>query len=91
MNVKGKAKQNLMMAIVTFTYVLSVLEGLKDYKKIVLKKYADGTVSKAVSVFRHGVDRIVILTNSLQKFIQYIWKQFLEIDRAYYSSILLNV
>jgi hypothetical protein len=66
MNIRGKAKQNLMIAIVIFTYVISVLEGLKDYKKIDSKSYSNGTTSKAISVFRNGVDKIVILTNSLR-------------------------
>ena len=91
MNIKGKSKQNLMLAIVVFTYVLSVLEGLKNYKKIAFKKYANGNVSKAVSVFRNGLDKIVILTSSISKFIKYILKQFSKIDKAYSSSILLNV
>ena len=91
MNIQGKAKQNLMLAIVIFTYVLSVLEGLKNYKKVVSKKYADGTVTKAISVFRYGLDKVVILTSSLEKFIKYILKQFSKIDKAYSSSILLNV
>ena len=91
MNVKGKAKQNLMLAIVVFTYVLSVLEGLKDYKKIASKKYANGTISKAISVFRNGLDKIIILTSSIHKFIKYILNQFNKIDKAYSSSILLNV
>ena len=91
MNVKGKAKQNLMLAIVIFTYVLSILEGLKNYKKVASKKYADGSVTKAISVFRHGLDKIVILTSSLHKFIKYILKQFSKIEKAYSSSILLNV
>jgi len=46
--VKGKAKQNLLLAIVVFTYVPSILEELKGYKKVALKKYANGTVYKAV-------------------------------------------
>jgi hypothetical protein len=91
MNVKGKAKQNLMRAIVVFTYVLSVLEGLKDYKKIAVKTYSDGTTSKAVSVFRNGVDKIVILANSLQKIFKYILRQFKQTQMAFHSAILLNV
>ena len=91
MNIKGKAKQNLMFAIVIFTYVLSVLEGLKDYKKIAIKKYLNGTFSKAISVFRNGLDKIVILTSSLQKFFKYILKQLQKSEKAYYSSVLLNV
>lgn len=91
MNVKGKAKQNLMLAIVIFTYVLSVLEGLKNYKKVPFKKYANGTISKAISVFRNGLDKIVILASSIYKFIKYILKQFSKIEKAYSSAILLNV
>lgn len=91
MNIGGKAKQNLMFAIVIFTYVLSVLEGLKDYKKVAIKKYADGTTSKAISVFRNGLDKIVILTSSFSTFIKYIINQFSKIEKAYTSSILLNV
>lgn len=91
MNIRGKAKQNLMLAIVIFTYVISVLEGLKDYKKIVSKSYSNGTTSKATSVFRNGVDKIVILTSSLLKFFKYILKQFQNLKNTYYSSIILNV
>lgn len=91
MNIKGRAKQDLMLSIVVFTYVLSVLEGLKNYKKVASKRYADGTVSKAVSVFRSGLDKIVILTSSLHKFVKYILKQFSKIEMAYSFSILLNV
>jgi len=91
MNVKGKARQNLMMAIVVFTYVISVLEGLKKYKKIAVKKYADGTVSKAISVFRNGLDKIVILTSSLALFFKYILSQFQKAEKNYFSANLLNV
>jgi hypothetical protein len=91
MNVKGKAKQNLLLAIVVFTYVLSILEGLKEYKKIPLKEYADGKISKAVSVFRNGVDKTVILTASLEAFFMYILLQFQKLKVSYSSSVLLNV
>jgi hypothetical protein len=91
MNVKGKAKQNLLLAIVVFTYTLSVLEGLKNYKKIAVKNYSDGTTSKAVSVFRHGTDKIVIITNSLDAFIKYILAELHRCQKSYSSSILLNV
>jgi len=91
MNVKGKAKQNLLLSIVVFTYVISVLEGLKDYKKIPLKKYADGTTTKAVSVFRNGVDKIVIIACSFQRFCEYLVDQLKQNKNRYRSSILLNV
>jgi hypothetical protein len=91
MNVKGKARQNLLLAIVVFTYTLSVLEGLKNYKKIPVKNYSDGTISKAVSVFRYGTDKIVIITNSLDAFIKYILDELHRCQKSYSSSVLLNV
>lgn len=91
MNVKGKAKQNLLLAIVVFTYVLSILEGLKDYKKVALKKYANGTVYKAVSLFRHGVDKIVIIANSFEPFLKYLLDQIARKNNSYSSAVLLNV
>jgi hypothetical protein len=91
MNVKGKAKQNLLLAIVVFTYVLSVLEGLKEYKKIPLKKYANGTVYKAISVFRNGLDKIILIANSFECFCRYILEQLSLNKHRYRSIILLNV
>ena len=91
MNVKGKAKQNLLLSIVVFTYVISVLEGLKNYKKVPLKKYSDGTTTKAVSVFRNGVDKIVIIAASFQRFCEYLLEQLKQNKNRYHSSVLLNV
>ena len=54
LNLKEPEKIKLMMAIVTFLYVLCIHEGLIAYKvvkKSDLKKYADGKVTLAVSVF----------------------------------------
>lgn len=91
MNLKGRAKQDLLMAIVVFTYVISVLEGLKGYKKVPLKKYANGTVAKTVSVFRNGLDKIVIIAGSLKRFCEYLVQQFKQNKNKYRSSSILNV
>ena len=91
MNLKGSARRNLLMAIVIFTYVLSILEGLKDYKKVPLKTYKDGTVTKAVSVFRHGIDRLVIICQSLEAFSKYVFQAFKHNKMKYNSAKLLNV
>ena len=76
MNVKGKFKQQLLMAIVVFTYVLSILEGLKTYKKVHTKINGEGKEYKAVSLFRHGCDYLVSRTASFERFIRYILRQF---------------
>lgn len=76
MNVKGKFKQQLLMAIVVFTYVLSILEGLKTYKKVHTKINSEGKEYKAVSLFRHGCDYLVSRTASFERFVRYIVQQF---------------
>lgn len=91
-NVKGKFKQQLLMAIVVFTYVLSILEGLKTYKKVDTKINSEGKEYKAVSLFRHGCDYLVSRTRSFERFIRYILRQFKHNQTKYLSpnSILYS-
>lgn len=91
MNLKGKARRNLLMAVVVFTYVLSVLEGLKDYKKIPVKHYKSGASYKTISVFRNGIDKLVILASSMQDFILYLIQTFDMTLNSYISPKSLNV
>lgn len=61
MNVKGKSKRNLMMAVVVFLYVLAVQEGYfatelaKNCKKTFKHCKKTGLTTLAVSFFRKGV------------------------------------
>ena len=71
-NVKGKARQKLLMAIVVFAYTLSVTEGLKDYEKVPYKTYPNGKVYKAISVFRHGLDKLVAICSDFIQFCEYL-------------------
>jgi len=71
-NLKGRHKEILMMAIVVFAYVLSINEGLKRYKNVAEKEYADGTVFKEESVFRCGLNQLFSFCFNFQKFIEYI-------------------
>ena len=57
LNFKNSEKIKLMMGIVVFLYILCIDEGWLQYKKTTKsdwKKYADGTVNLAISVFRKG-------------------------------------
>ncbi|OED41819.1 hypothetical protein AB832_03230 [Flavobacteriaceae bacterium (ex Bugula neritina AB1)] len=74
-NVKGKARQKLLMAIVVFSYTLSVCEGLKNYKKVPCKTYADGKSYKAVSVFRYGIDKLLTKCYSFIQFCRYLVRE----------------
>jgi len=71
-NVKGKARQKLLMAIVVFSYTLAITEGLKDYGKIPYKTYPNGKVYKAISLFRHGLDKLVNLCSDFTQYCTYL-------------------
>ncbi|MEM8968809.1 MAG: hypothetical protein AAGE93_20500 [Bacteroidota bacterium] len=53
------------MAVVVFAYTLAMHEGLKEYKKVLVKKYADGMMAKASSVFRSGLEKVSAFCYSL--------------------------
>lgn len=81
LNLKDPEKIKLMMAIVTFLYVLCIHEGLIAYKvvkKSDLKKYSDGRVTLAISVFRKGLSIVEGKFANLKTFLKYL----LEIIRA---------
>lgn len=72
MNVEGKFRQQLMMAIIVFTYTLSVIEGLKEYEHIPDKNYAGGVTYKSISVFREGCDILILKCANLVLFCRYL-------------------
>jgi len=90
-NVAGKAKQRLMMAVVVFAYTLSILEGLKTYKTVGTKKYASGKEYKAVSVFRYGLDNLMNQCHSFIGFCLYIIQELIDFVCTYRSKKSLFV
>lgn len=72
MNLEGKSRNKLMMAVVVFAYTLSIHEGLKEYKKAPVKKYANGLKTKAYSVFRNGLDKLSAFCYSSTAFYSYL-------------------
>ena len=57
-NFKNKTKIKWVMAMVTFLYVLCIEQGLLAYKQKIksdFKKYSNGKITLAVSVFRKGL------------------------------------
>lgn len=74
-NLYGKARPKLLMAVVVFAYTLSVHEGLKTYDEVEVKTFADGTRHKAVSVFRHGLSLISGYLGSLQEFCGFLHRE----------------
>ena len=76
-NLKAPLKIMLMMAIVSFLYVLCVIEGLKQLKKKKkshYKKYKDGTKTLAVSVFAKGLDFLNNEFFDLESFLDFLYR-----------------
>ena len=90
-NLRGKARPKLLTAIVLFAYVISIHEGLKEYKKVRIIKRKDQTTVKAVSVFRYGREKLITKLNTLKKFITYIQQNIRSESRKYNSLKLVNV
>lgn len=79
-NVKGHAKENLMMTILVFLYTFSVVQGLKEYIKSnkIFKKYKSEKTSLAVSVFKKGNDKLLSTLKNTAVFYQMLIKSLLE-------------
>lgn len=90
-NLSGDARCKLLMAVMVFAYVLSVLEGLKEYDKVPVKTYRDGLESKAASVFRSGIDKVTAKCSSLERFCEYIVSDIRKALKAYRSGNLIIV
>jgi len=77
MNVQGKEKRHLMMAIAVFVYILAIREGLiKEYRngiRWVLDKKS-GFQYRAVSVFLKGMDILRRKALNLMQFTRYLRK-----------------
>lgn len=73
MNLGTEARCRLLMAIVVFSYVLSIKEGLKTYRKVRMKLYSDGSEEMEESVFRRGINSLMRFCTSLHTFCRYIF------------------
>lgn len=73
MNLGTQTRCRLLMAVVVFSYVLSIKEGLKTYRKVRVKLYSDGSEEMEESVFRRGINSIMRFCTSLHTFCRYIF------------------
>ena len=91
-NLKGSARQHLLMAVMVFAYVLSIVEGLKVYHTVAIKTYhEEERLSKAESVFRTGINQLAQYCTSLVSFCQFITEGIKQGLSGYRSANLLNV
>jgi hypothetical protein len=73
MNLGTQPRCQLLMAIVVFSYVLSIKEGLKTYRKVRVKLYLDGSQEMAESLFRHGINSLMRFCENLQTFCRHVF------------------
>ena len=71
-NLGEEKRGRLMMAVVVFAYMLSIHEGLKEYKKVPEKNYKNGLRTKPYSVFRSGLDKLNSFCLNLSTFFKYL-------------------
>jgi len=90
LNLRTMTRCRLLMAITVFAYVLSINEGLKDYKKIRMNACQDKE-EKRVSIFRNGIDKVVASCLGLEQFCLYLINVFLGRIPKYRNEILVNV
>lgn len=93
MNLGNVKRRRLLMAVVVLAYTIAVVEGLKDYKDAVPFKThgRQSRVYRAISLFRHGIDRILQSAVRLPQFVAYFVGEIRRATRGYRSSQLLNV
>jgi len=75
LNFKKSEKIKLMMGIVVFLYILCIGEGWLQYKtmkKSDWKKYADGSVNLAISIFRKGRSYLTGKIGNFKLFLKYL-------------------
>lgn len=90
LNLRTPTRCRLLFAITVFAYVLSINEGLKDYKKVrynACKKRPE----KRVSVFRNGIDRLMGVCGNITLFYQYLVDVFIAKMPVYVNSKTINV
>ena len=89
-NVEGKSRFKLLMAATFFAYTITIIEGLKTYQKVPIKKYQKKK-AKAISVFAHGFTKIKTNNFSFEQFARYINDLFQQVKDNYKSRFSINV
>ena len=83
----------MLIAAVVLAYTIAVTEGLRTYRALVPQKShgRDGRTYGAVSVFRHGLDRLSSHKTDLVRFCRYLRQRLRAAFSGSYPQIILNV
>lgn len=90
LNLRTMTRCRLLIAITIFAYVLSINEGLKDYKKVRMNA-SKNKEEKRVSIFRNGIDKVVAFCLGMEQFYLYLNNVFFGKIPRYRNEILVNV
>lgn len=94
-NLKSDKKIELMMGVLAMTYLISVKEGILKHliKPIALKRYKDGKMYPAISIFRMGfviVQNMFDKINRLITYINILIKSFIDTSIVYEKNLELT-
>ena len=84
-NLHGDARRTLLMAVVVFTYVLSIHQGLKTYRKVPTRTFANQQTYKVESVFRYGINQLSQLCTNLMAIVQFVIQEIRHAKNQYRS------
>jgi hypothetical protein len=92
-NLATEPRQHLLLAVVVFAYIVSVVEGLKDYvRQVGLKVQGSaGLRYRTTSVFRYGLDNLTKHTQDLLTFCRYLCQNVRQGLGGYRSIDLLDI
>ncbi len=92
-NLATVERRRLMIAVVVFAYVLSVVEGLKDYaRKTRFKRHGtNGHQYREVSVFRYGTEALARYATDLVAFMHYLAAEIQRVISGQNRAGILNV
>jgi hypothetical protein len=71
-NLQGEARRTLLMAVVVFSYVLSIHHGLKTYHKVRTRTFANQQTYKVESLFRYGINQIAQHCRDWTEFLRFL-------------------
>jgi len=89
LNLACKFRAQLLLAIMVLAYTLAVVEGIKHLKRIPMKSFANGIKTKAVAIFREGIDSICAKCHSFELFVNEVLQNIHKLKGAYRSKMAI--
>lgn len=87
LNLKDAGKNLLMLAIVTASYILAILEGWQRRDKIPNNRYVDGSEWPETSIFRVGLSFLTQKCFKFVEFLKYVFKALSPKNHALFKNV----